>query len=324
VIGSPYSEENPERVPIRWVTSGLWKLEGFYNQSIGRNLIAKGIMAGKLKDVYWTDLGPLAVALLRGINKKAQKPILDAFLKVNESVRLERPHGCNLYIPKNLGGVGVPLPHGSTFESVQSKSLAPNTLVQQKLKAAYLATHGARRLELPNVGLEDSGRVTRAIKKARMTGPGRMVRPNYERKCDMGLNGTQLLSRVIQEYQRQPHYGEDTLPEVRVEKPDPTWKNDSLSSPAAHRAKNFRLARKYLKFVQSSIPYNKIVVGENTDGTKKFLSPMSVKGILQFEETEMLDTLWPVTSEACPERNLDVYEASLEIDDFISGLWEAT
>jgi hypothetical protein len=51
---------------------------------------------------------------------------------------------------------------------------------------------------------------------------------------------------------------------------------------------------------------------------------MSVKGILQFEETEMLDTLWPVTSEACPERNLDVYEASLEIDDFISGLWEAT
>jgi len=312
VVGDPFNVEDPERTPIRWVNSGLWRLEGFFNQSIARNLVRKGVEAGKLKDVYWTDLGPLASALLRGINKKAQKPFLDVFLAHNRAVLQERPLGCNLFIPKNLGGCGIPLPAGSTFDEIQSVFHKPKTLEKAQLRAAYLATHGERRLKMPNLDILDQGRVSAAVKKARSIGPAKVPRPIYERKSDLSLNGTQLLSRVIQEYQRQPHYQVDTSPEIRVQKDDPSWKNSALTSPAVHQARNMRLNSKYYQYVRTGY------------GVDKKLSPMSIEKIFKFEETEMLDSLWPVTSEACPERFLDVFDSMYACESLAALFWEAT
>jgi hypothetical protein len=312
VVGDPFGEEDFERIPIRWVNSGLWRLEGFFNQSIARHLVRKGIEAGKTKDVYWTDLGPLAAALLRGVNKKAQKPFLDIFLKNSSKILQERPIGCNLFVPKNLGGCGIPIPAECTFESLQSASLKPDTLRKVGLRAAYLATHGDRRLKIPSLDILDQGRVSAAIKKARSLGPQRIPRPVFERKIDLGLNGTQLLSRVIQEYQRQPHYQTDTSPEIRVQKDDPSWKASSLTSPVVHQARNERLNAKYYRYVRTGY------------GIDKKLQPMSFEKIFKFEETEMLDTLWPVTGEDRTERYLDVFERMYACGSLTELFWEAT
>jgi hypothetical protein len=290
VEGSYDSLEQPERQELVWHEGAVWRYEGWFNQSICYSVVRKGIDAGKPKDVYWTDLGALSEALLRGINKSAQSVVMSEFLTANKTVVSERPVGCNLFIPRCLGGAGLQTPADKTPEEVLELT-SPAVLTRELKRAAYLATHGTRRLQLPRVTIPDQGLVAKAVKAVRSQGPEPIARPIWENSHDLGLNGTQLLSRVIQRYKEYRYSGtECALPETRSG--DPVWNGRPGVSEACHRGRNARLNRLYREFVQ---------------GDYSALQPMGHSKVFRFEETEQLMTLWPVTEEPVTGRDLDWY-----------------
>jgi len=292
--GDSSNEDDPERVPIRWSRKGLWRFEGFFNQSIAYGIVRKGIEAGTAKDVYWTDLGPLASALLRGINQKSQMTFLDAFLTHHSNVIAEKPRLADLYFPKELGGCGVPIPQGEDYETVQHGRIHKSLLLKKRKQAAYLTTHADRRLLVPSLGPKDTGKIARAITHVRESGPERIVRPNYYRKLDLGLDSTQLLSRVIQEFQRLDYY--EDAPQIEVKISEGTWKGRPSVTQSTHFNRNIRLLKQYEKFTRQK------------SGTADYiLEPMGIRKILDFKENQMLDTLWPVTHSEEPERLVDEF-----------------
>lgn len=288
---------------VTWYPGKVWRFEGFFNQSVARNIVRKGQNAGAYKDVHWTDLGPLAKAVLRGIDKNHAKQVLDVFLKTNKAIIAERPVDCNLYLPRCLGGVGIPLPTGVSIEEATTPT-SPDTLRRELRRAAYLATHGARRLELPQICLEPSGPLALAVKKARALAPKRVPVPKTDRKHDLGFNATQLLSNVIQFYSVQEVLGENgetdakgrTYPKC-VKMPDQLNFGQHLVSARVHESMRQSLLRKYHSFV---------------DGNYFGLEPMSLRKAFSFEETEMLDSLWPVCGSRSSARTLDNLEGSFD------------
>jgi len=179
-----------------------WKLEGFVNQSIIYGTVKKGLEAGQPKEIHWTDLESLSHEVLRGIPAGQQEKLLNCFFKAHMEVVHTLPSGCNLYIPRSLGGAGVALPAGRTLEEMLARHSSPEESERSRRFAAYLACNSRARLGIrPTVTQPLFGELKSAFKEILSLSDQqvpRMLRPKpLRREQHTLLGGTTFLGYLI-------------------------------------------------------------------------------------------------------------------------------
>jgi hypothetical protein len=177
-----------------------WKLEGFLNQSILYGTVKKGLQAGQKKDLIWTDLESLSHEALRGIPEKQQLRVHRTFIKAQKPVIETVPFGCNLYIPRSLGGAGVVIPAGRTIAEMQGQRSEADLETSRRF-AAYLACNNRARLQRPSPRKALFGDIRTAFKEILSISDRqvpRMLRPKpLRREQHVMLGGTCFLGYLI-------------------------------------------------------------------------------------------------------------------------------
>jgi len=119
-----------------------WKLVGFLNQSLLYGKERKGVDAGQMKDVYWTDLESVSWSAIEGLPAADQAVVLRILLKQYRNVIRELPPRCNLWFPKVLGGAGFAIPDGFSVKDMVTRfPVSSEHLVKSQKVAAYLSCH---------------------------------------------------------------------------------------------------------------------------------------------------------------------------------------
>jgi hypothetical protein len=262
-----------------------WKLEGFLNQSILYGTEKKGVNAGQTKTIFWTELESLSHEAIRAIPPGQQEKLMIEFFKGNDKVIREIPSGCNLYIPKSLGGVGMAIPAGRTLKEMLDKHSKPEESERSLRIAAYLACDHRRRLgpDRPAVPKELFGELKSAFKEILGISDKqvpRMLRPKpLRREHHVMLGGTTFLGYLLRYLA-----GNEFLDSGQV--PDST-----VGAGASYARINGILRRQYRNWTGGALHCS--------------LSPMTVDKVSGYQEHLELQSYIEFVSEKSSIRSID-------------------
>jgi len=261
-----------------------WKLEGFLNQSILYGTVKKGLDAGQKKVIHWTDLESLSHEALRGIPSGQQEKVLKTFLMAQLKVVKSLPTGCNLYIPKSLGGAGCAIPQGCTLCEMLEKHSSPEEAERSLKIAAYLACNNRARLgpNRPTVSKPLFGEVKSAFKEILSVSDRqvpRMLRPKpLRREQHVMLGGTTFLGYLLRALGGRQVYGGQE-PESSMGQND-AWERES-----------FQLRRQYKRWTGDALHCS--------------LTPMSIEKVSGYQEHLELRSYIEFLSEKPNQRGID-------------------
>jgi len=183
----------------RYGGRGEWTPIGYLNQAILTGRDSKGQNAGWEKDTYWTDLEGLSREFIRWMSPKDQGSLMKLFLKSYKPVIAEASPFCNKWIPKELGGMGLPIPQEFTLEDLE-KGVQDDLLARQFNQATLLLAD--RQIE-KSYSVPPSKRAPffAALKLARSICPHREVCRSVEiDRSRCGPDSVQFLGTLLSYY----------------------------------------------------------------------------------------------------------------------------
>lgn len=294
--GEPDSKDDPWAERLQWYdTPKAWKLEGFLNQSILYHRVKKGVDAGQMKDVYWTDLESLSHEAIRGIPDHDQWKVLSIFLESHRSVLQEVPPLCNIWFPKALGGAGVPIPSGKTLDELCS-TRDPSLLEKQQKVASYLACDPKQRLKRISRSRPIVGRIGEVLRDI-LGMSDAQVKPVLRNKPLRREQKTMIGGKTLLGYLLRSLGGEGSLGgELRKES---TAEDQTMRM---HRKEAAYLVQKYFNWTRKAL--------------RTSLAPMKLSSISGYQEHLEMFSYIELLSESPTSRSMDVERATEEyVDD---------
>lgn len=300
-----------------------WKLEAFLNQSILYRTIKKGSDAGKIKDIYWTDLQSLSHEAINGMPGRDQWKIMKIFLRSHASIIAELPPYCNKWFPTALGGAGMAIPEGKTIHDLCSTYTSERLLGQRK-QAAYLACYDRKRLKRiqrtsPVVG-EIGDSLREIISMSNAQAPARLVPKPLNREQHTMLGGKTLLGLLLKGFwsgrERRP---EDPPIHKKITSVGGELRSEVLLPPSngvsLHTKETRYLNNKYQNWLRAA--------------SKTSLDPMDLDKIVSFQEHLALVSVLELLLErptgrlvdhlgVCPLSH-DLVEPEMDISQFFEG-----